>query len=311
MGIRSIERRLAPELCYEAVAEAVHAYVEESRQAGRLLWPHEHLVVPIIRAGYYPPGLLSVKHFISRRQQEMARPQGRDAGTGVGEIGWRDEDSIIEEIMWPYPTARLRARRRREASRSFDQQQAEQWRRKDATKCKTMQQKRAEARTSTVTDDGATADSAVQHAPESPCEDAMKCNTLQQNAAISDPAAKSAGTRRERALPPDVARGLEEMGKRMHFEPLGDHRYRVTIDPHPSALAGKSDMPDRQLLANRMATARVMELVGSPDKQQKTRLPTVTDDGANDDARESDARPEPEWACAPEAAVDALSQGKP
>ena len=121
MGIRSIERRLAPELCYEAVAEAVHAYVEESRQAGRLLWPHEHLVVPIIRAGYYPPGLLSVKHFICRRQQEMARPQGRDAGAGGGEIGWRDEDSIIEEIMWPYPTARLRARRRREASRSFDQ----------------------------------------------------------------------------------------------------------------------------------------------------------------------------------------------
>ncbi len=91
---------------------------------------------------------------------------------------------------------------------------------------------------STVTDDGATADSAVQHAPESPREDAMKCNTLQQNAAISDPAAKSAGTRRERALPPDVARGLEEMGKRMHFEPLEGHRYRVTIDPHPSALAG-------------------------------------------------------------------------
>jgi len=43
-----------------------------------------------------------------------------------------------------------------------------------------------------------------------------------------------------------------------------------------------------------MATARVMELVGSPDKQQKTRLPTVTDDGANADARENDARPEPE-----------------
>ena len=34
MGIRSIERRLAPELCYEAVAEAVHAYVA-SYLAGR------------------------------------------------------------------------------------------------------------------------------------------------------------------------------------------------------------------------------------------------------------------------------------
>src|SRR3989449_8098720 len=159
----------------------------KSRQVGRLLWPHEYLVVPIIRAGYYPPGLLSVKHFICRRQQEMARPQGRDAGAGGGEIGWRDEDSIIEEIMWPYPTARLRARRRREASRSFDQQQAEQWRREDATKCKTMQQRTAEARTSTVTDDGATADSAVRHVPESPREDATKCNTLQQECGDQQP----------------------------------------------------------------------------------------------------------------------------
>jgi len=160
-------------------------------------------------------------------------------GEEARELSHPDESSLIEEIMWPYPTARLRARRRREASRSFDQQQAEQWRRKDATKCKTMQQKRAAARTSTVTDDGATADSAVQHAPEAPREDAMKCNTLQQNAAISDPAVKSAGTRRERALPPDVARGLEEMGKRMHFESLGDHKYSVTIDPPAESAPGK------------------------------------------------------------------------
>src|SRR2546425_6228472 len=84
--------------------------------------------------------------------------------------------------------------------------------------------KTAEARTSTVTDAGATADSAVRHVPESPREDATKCNTLQQNAATSDPDVKSAVTRRERALPPEVARGLQEMGKRMHFESLGDHK---------------------------------------------------------------------------------------
>src|SRR5438876_10570279 len=118
----------------------------------------------------------------------MARPQGRDAGAGGGEIGWPDEDSIIEEIMWPYPTARLRARRLREASRSFDQQQAEQWRREDATKCKTMQQKPAEARTSTVTDAGATADSAVRHVPESPREDATNatlCNRMRRPATLT------------------------------------------------------------------------------------------------------------------------------
>jgi len=159
MGIRGIERRLAAELCYEAVAEAVHDYLEESRQAGRLLWPHEHLVVPIIRAGYYPPGLLDVKDFIYRHQ-DVARAERKHMGEEAGELSVPDEGSLIEEIMWPYPTARLRARRRRESRRSFDQRQAEEWRREDATRCKTMQQKTAEARTPTVTDD----DGATGHA---------------------------------------------------------------------------------------------------------------------------------------------------
>jgi len=55
-----------------------------------------------------------------------------------------------------------------------------------------MKQKTADVRTSTVTDDGVTADSAVRHAPESPREDAMKCNGLQHNAAARDRAAKTA-----------------------------------------------------------------------------------------------------------------------
>ena len=66
-----------------------------------------------------------------------------------------------------------------------------------------------------------------------------ECNTLQQNAATSDPDVKSAVTRRERALPPEVARGLQEMGKRMHFESLGDHKYSVTIDPPAESAPGK------------------------------------------------------------------------
>ena len=81
-------------------------------------------------------------------------------GEEAGELSVPDEGSLIEEIMWPYPTARLRARRRRESRRSFDQRQAEEWRREDATRCKTMQQKTAEARTPTVTDD----DGATGHA---------------------------------------------------------------------------------------------------------------------------------------------------
>ena len=38
----------------------------------------------------------------------------------------------------------------------------------------------------TPTDEGAIADLAVRHDPESPRENATKCNTLQQNAALSD-----------------------------------------------------------------------------------------------------------------------------
>src|SRR3990170_6084509 len=108
MGIRSIEKRLAAELCFEAVVEAVNDYLDECRQAGRSLPPHEHLVMPIIRAGFYPPGLLSIKHFISRQEKE-ARAERRN-GTGEGkELDLPDADSLIEAIMYPFPTSRLRA----------------------------------------------------------------------------------------------------------------------------------------------------------------------------------------------------------
>ncbi len=112
MGIRSIEKQLAGELCFEAVVEAVNDYLDECRQAGRYLPPHEHLVMPIIRAGFYPPGLLSIKHFISR-EEKAARAEGRD-GTGEGrKLGFPDADSLIEAIMHPYPIARLKTARHR------------------------------------------------------------------------------------------------------------------------------------------------------------------------------------------------------
>src|SRR5438132_4279503 len=93
MGIRGIERRLAAELCYEAVAEAVDDYLAESREAGRLLWPHEHLVLPIIRAGYYPPGLLGVKDFIFRHQ-DVARAERKHVGEEAGELSLPDEGEL-------------------------------------------------------------------------------------------------------------------------------------------------------------------------------------------------------------------------
>ena len=112
MSIRSVEKRLAAELCFEAVVEAVNDYLDECRQAGRYLPPHEHLVMPIIRAGFYPPGLLDVKHFIFREEM-IARAERRKA-TGKGrELDLPSADSLIEAIMQPYPTSRLRTARHR------------------------------------------------------------------------------------------------------------------------------------------------------------------------------------------------------
>jgi hypothetical protein len=140
MGIRSIERQLAAELCYEAVTKAVRDYLDESRDAGRYLYYYDNLVVPIIRAGYYPPGLLGVKEFIFR-EEEVLRADERLAREEGRQIRFVDEGTLIEEIMKPYPTARLRARRQREAMERFAEDQAAQWRRRDATKCNTLQQK--------------------------------------------------------------------------------------------------------------------------------------------------------------------------
>ncbi len=112
MGIRSIEKQLAAELCFEAVVEAVNDYLDECSQAGRYLPPHEHLVMPIIHAGFYPPGVLDVKHFIFR-EEEAARAERSDA-TGKGrKPDFPSADSLIEEIMRPYPIVRLRTARHR------------------------------------------------------------------------------------------------------------------------------------------------------------------------------------------------------
>ena len=107
MSIRSIEKQLAAELCFEAVVEAVNDYLDECRQAGRYLPPHEHLVMPIIRAGFYPPGLLSIKHFISREREE-AQAEGRDGTREGRKLALPDADSLIEAIMYPYPIVRLK-----------------------------------------------------------------------------------------------------------------------------------------------------------------------------------------------------------
>ena len=112
MGIRSIEKQLAAELCFEAVVEAVNDYLDECGQAGRYLPPHDHLVMPIIRAGFYPQGLFKITHFIFR--EEMAARAERRNATGKGrKLDFPSADSLIEEIMYPYPIVRLRTARHR------------------------------------------------------------------------------------------------------------------------------------------------------------------------------------------------------
>lgn len=137
MGIRYLERRLAPELCYEAVARAVHEYLEECREAGELLHPFEHLMVPIIRAGFYPRGLHSVKHFIYRHE-EMVRAEVRCAGEEQKELPLPGEDELIEQIMRPYPTTRLRAYWKRVHKQLWAYRLAEEQRARDATECNKM-----------------------------------------------------------------------------------------------------------------------------------------------------------------------------
>ena len=171
MGIRGIERRLAAELCYEAVARAVHEYLEESRQAGRLLWPHEHLVVPVIRAGYYPPGLLGVKDFIFRHQ-DVARAERKHVGEEAGELSLPDEGELIEWIMWPYPTARLRARQRREATRLLMNRQARESRRQDATKRNTLQDNVAAPQNPLPQ---AESEEACKQRTQRPCHEGVRC----------------------------------------------------------------------------------------------------------------------------------------
>ena len=241
MGIRGIERRIAAELCYVAVAEAVHDYLAESREAGHLLWPHEHLVLPIIRAGYYPPGLLGVKDFIFRHQ-DVARAERKHVGEEAGELSLPDEGELIEWIMWPYPTARLRARQRREEARLLVLRQARESRRQDATQSNTLQDNAAAPQNplAKAESEEACKQRTSSQDRQSRRSDASKCNTLQHDEAAGVHAANASRARLERpVLPTAVAYHLEEMKKRMHYESLRDNKYSVTIDLPPRALQAR------------------------------------------------------------------------
>ena len=114
MGIAYVERRLAPELCYEACAQAVDEYLEECREAGEILPPFDHLMVPIIRADFYPPGLYRVERLLRRyRHQQLPLTEAPDGDQDEARLRLPNGDELIEELMHPYPVRRLRAHSRR------------------------------------------------------------------------------------------------------------------------------------------------------------------------------------------------------
>ena len=105
MGIRGLEHSLAAELCYEAVVGASQNYLDDCREADRVLPASEYLIGPILHTGFYPPGLLGIQAFIDR--ESRAIPRAVQADVGLAER-LPDLDRLIEAIMAPYPVSRLR-----------------------------------------------------------------------------------------------------------------------------------------------------------------------------------------------------------
>jgi len=108
VGLRWIEKRLAAELCFEAVEQTVEDYLIESRAAGERLPPRWNLVRRIAATGYLPPGLFTVIDLMERYRASTTA----DAVASNGEPGGLvlpDADYLIEGIMAPYPIRRLRA----------------------------------------------------------------------------------------------------------------------------------------------------------------------------------------------------------
>jgi hypothetical protein len=123
MGLRSLERKLAPEICYQIVAEAVDEYLRRSGEAGHLLGPVENLKMPILRAGFQPAGLQeAIQKLALRLPRRRLRVSRRLEVEVLPPVDDSDKplrlpraDRLIEEIFWPYPVGGLRKHRERRA----------------------------------------------------------------------------------------------------------------------------------------------------------------------------------------------------
>lgn len=118
MGLRSLERRLATEVCYDIVAGRVDEYLRQSEEAGHLLNPVSNLEHPILRAGFHPPGLHQAALDLARQRRPRKHLEIESDPPGPDQdqpLRFPDANELIKDIFDPYPMGDLNAHRARQA----------------------------------------------------------------------------------------------------------------------------------------------------------------------------------------------------
>ncbi len=108
MGIRWLEKRLAAEMCFEAVESAVEEYLRDSREVGEPLPVFRYLERQLAATGFHPPGLFNAVVLVERGTKR-AREDAERAAERPSEPVLANADYLIEGIMAPYPVRELRA----------------------------------------------------------------------------------------------------------------------------------------------------------------------------------------------------------
>ncbi|MFQ5792634.1 MAG: hypothetical protein ACE5JI_19350 [Acidobacteriota bacterium] len=92
------------------MAEVVDEYLRQSKEAGELLNPFDYLKMPILRAGFYPPGLHQAVQEVAGLRLKPRRRVTDDVGFEVSPPAsdtddrprWPDADELIELIFGTY-----------------------------------------------------------------------------------------------------------------------------------------------------------------------------------------------------------------
>lgn len=108
MGIRWLEKRLAAEMCFEAVESAVEEYLRDSRKVGKPLPVFRYLERRMAETGFHPPGLFNAVVLVERGTKRAHEDAERADKRPIEPI-LPNADYLIEGIMAPYPFRELRA----------------------------------------------------------------------------------------------------------------------------------------------------------------------------------------------------------